>query len=484
MTPATLAPGFPAASEGRRPGVFQSDGLTIHYQDTASFFTAYKDIFDQRIYEFDAGRPDPYIIDGGASIGVSTLYFKSRFPQARIVCFEPDRTALTHLGQNITANRLSGVEVVRAGLAGDRGESLFLPDGADGGRILDSALDTQQGENASPVMKVPTVRLSDHVTCPVDLLKLNIEGFEWPVLRELEASGRLHHVRRMIVEYHGWPRGPQALGDILQLLSRNGFRYLVHDFDRTTNPASKPPFRLRDHVPWFCLIYAGQMGGGTAPFCEPLLTRQSGGPTPVSRVFGLDRGTPIDRHYIESFLERHRGDIRGSVLEVGDATYTTRFGGDAVTQSHVLHAVEGNRRATIVGDLASGRGIPSDAFDCIVLTQTLGCIYDVRAAVGTSFRALRRGGVVLATVPGISQISRYDMDRWGDFWRFTTLSARRLFEESFAPEVVQVAAFGNVSAAAAFLQGRSLEEMDRRDLDFVDPDYELLIAIRAVKSGA
>lgn len=202
---------------------------------------------------------------------------------------------------------------------------------------------------------------------------------------------------------------------------------------------------------------------------------------PISRAFGFDRGLCIDRYYIENFLGEYTEDIRGHVLEIGDDTYTRRFGGDRVARSDVLHVQEGNPKATIVADLTCADSIPSDTFDCIVFTQTLQCIYDVRAAIRHLHRILKPGGVLLATFPGISQISRYDMDRWGDYWRFTTLSARRLFEEVFPPGSVTVRAYGNVLAAVAFLHGLSAEELRREELDYHDPDYELIITVRAVK---
>ncbi len=203
---------------------------------------------------------------------------------------------------------------------------------------------------------------------------------------------------------------------------------------------------------------------------------------PISRKFGFDLGTPIDRFYIESFLDGCREDIKGRVLEVADSNYTMRYGANRVTTSDVLHATPGNRRATIIGDLATGNGIPHDAFDCIILTQTLHCIFDVSAVIRNCHLALRPGGVLLATMPGISQISRYDMDRWGDYWRFTSLSARRLLADVFGAEQVKVEAHGNVRIAAAFLYGMSLEQVNQADLTRTDPDYELLITVRAVKS--
>lgn len=204
--------------------------------------------------------------------------------------------------------------------------------------------------------------------------------------------------------------------------------------------------------------------------------------TPISRDFGRDRGQSIDRYYIERFLAAHSRDIRGRILEMQNGVYTRQFGGDQVTQSDVLHAEEGNPLATIVADLSRADHIPSDIFDCIICTQTLLLIYDVRAAIRTLHRILKVGGVVLATVPGVShKICRYDMDRGGDYWRFTSLSIRRLFEEAFLPGNVEVRAHGNVLAAIAFLHGLAVEELTKEEIDFEDPDFEVSITLRAVK---
>jgi SAM-dependent methyltransferase len=201
---------------------------------------------------------------------------------------------------------------------------------------------------------------------------------------------------------------------------------------------------------------------------------------PFSRVYGYDRGTPVDRYYIEGFLARNRGDIRGRVLEVGDDSYTRRYGGQRVQKVDVLHVAEGSPQATIVADLSKADHIPSDSFDCIVLTQTLHLIYDVRAAIETLHRILKPGGVLLATFPGISQIDR---NEWGKswYWAFTSLAARRMFGEAFSEDALSVEAHGNVFAATAFLYGVALEELRKEELDFSDPDYEVTIAVRAVK---
>jgi SAM-dependent methyltransferase len=202
--------------------------------------------------------------------------------------------------------------------------------------------------------------------------------------------------------------------------------------------------------------------------------------TPVSSEWGEDRGLPIDRHYIEQFLQVHSGDIRGRVLEIRDDTYVRRFGGNRVSKIDVLYPVEGNPRATIVADLASAEHIPGDTFDCVVLTQTLQFIYDTQAVIRTLHRILKPGGILLATFPGISQSSQRTT-RWPDYWRFTRLSSERLFSDCFPSPDIAVQAWGNVLTAIAFLHGLATEELRPEELDFRDPDYEVLITVRAVK---
>lgn len=201
---------------------------------------------------------------------------------------------------------------------------------------------------------------------------------------------------------------------------------------------------------------------------------------PISISFGYDRGTPIDRLYIEDFLERHRGDVRGRVLEVGDNAYTLRYGGDQVSHSDVLHVNPAVPGVTIAGDIAAAPQIPSGVFDCIILTQVLELVYDLRSAVNTIYRILKPGGVVLITVPGISNI---DYGEWNDLWMwsFTVASMKRLLAERFTPENIAVESCGNVFAAVSFLHGLSLEDIAAYDHQQVDPHYQVTILARAVR---
>jgi SAM-dependent methyltransferase len=198
---------------------------------------------------------------------------------------------------------------------------------------------------------------------------------------------------------------------------------------------------------------------------------------PLSRCYGFDRGRPVDRYYIEKFLESESAAIRGAVLEIGENTYTLRFGA-GVTQSDVLHVTEGAEGATYIDDLTDGSTLPSNAFDCVIFTQTLHLIYDMKAALQTIYRILKPGGVLLTTVPGITQISDAEWnDTW--YWSLSASAARRLFRDVFPPDAVSVSAYGNVLSAMAFLQGMADQELTREELDFFDPEYPVTVAIKA-----
>ena len=195
---------------------------------------------------------------------------------------------------------------------------------------------------------------------------------------------------------------------------------------------------------------------------------------PISRIFGLDRGYPIERYYIEKFLSDNAVYIKGTVLEVAEDTYTKRYG-TGVMDNYIMHITESIGEKGIVTDLATGKGVVEGLADCFIITQTLPFIFDVRAAVNNVIRFLKSGGVALVTVSGIVQISRYDMDRWGHFWSFTSASLRRLFEECEEVESVEITTYGNVKSAAYGLYGLVVEDLDAAELEHYDDDYQQLI---------
>jgi len=202
---------------------------------------------------------------------------------------------------------------------------------------------------------------------------------------------------------------------------------------------------------------------------------------PISPVWGLDRGLPLDRYYITGFLDRHRTDVQGRVLEVKDPGYTRQFGDDRVTASDVVDIDAQNTRATVIADLTRAENLADGSYDCFILTQVLGLIYDVPAALATAYRILKPGGVLLCTVPASGRISYEGTAIDGDYWRFTEASIRRLFSEVFPLDAFEVATFGNVLANAAFLYGLAPHELKREELDVVDPFFPVVYGIRARK---
>lgn len=199
--------------------------------------------------------------------------------------------------------------------------------------------------------------------------------------------------------------------------------------------------------------------------------------SPLSGVWGFDRGTPVDRYYIEKFLEEHRRDITGRTLEVAETVYTSRYGTN-VTHADVLDIDPSNKEATLIADLSIADQIPSSAFDCFILTQTLNWIYETESAIENAYRLLRPGGVLLATVPSVSRI---DPDAIEDCWRFTVPSCARLFAKPFGAENTTIRSFGNLLTCVAFLQGMAYEELSHKELAIDDPTFPLIIAVRAVK---
>jgi glycosyltransferase involved in cell wall biosynthesis len=202
--------------------------------------------------------------------------------------------------------------------------------------------------------------------------------------------------------------------------------------------------------------------------------------TPFSYDFGYDRGGPVDRYYIENFLAAESGRVKGRVLEIGDNEYTLKYGGSKLTKSDILHINDTNPKATFVGDLSDAPHLPPDTFDCIVLTQTLHLIYNYKGALETCYRILKPGGALLLTAPGISHIHHGE---WGKYWMwsFTGASVDRMLSEVFETDKIKVETYGNLLVATAFLWGMGLPELKKQQMDYKDPQYQVIITATAVK---
>lgn len=204
-------------------------------------------------------------------------------------------------------------------------------------------------------------------------------------------------------------------------------------------------------------------------------------PNPVNPYFGIDQGTPIDRIYIDKFFAKHKELLKGKVLEIGEPRYSLAFGNPADMDIKILSFYEGEG-VDYCGRLESMPEIADESFDCIVLVETLHYVFNMFDALSEIHRVLKPGGVVLCCVPSLIQISRYDMEMWGDRWRLTSLSARELFETQFKPDQVEVETFGNALSATAFIQGIPAERLRKKELDAWHEDYQVLVCIVARKS--
>lgn len=224
-------------------GLFQFKDYKIEYTDSLSLYYEIQDIFNRDIYNFSTNKANPIIIDAGSCLGISLLYFKYIYPNSKIIAFEPDPSIYSFLETNMRNNSISDVQLINAALGDKEGVVEFYPDGSDGGSI--------KPLNNQDKIEVPITKLSDYIVEEVDLLKINIEGYENEVIEEIKH--KLDQVNTIIIEYHAFAELPQTLGNILTILEKSNFKYVV-----TESPSAKIPLPLefKNNYKYFNLIYA------------------------------------------------------------------------------------------------------------------------------------------------------------------------------------------------------------------------------------
>lgn len=199
---------------------------------------------------------------------------------------------------------------------------------------------------------------------------------------------------------------------------------------------------------------------------------------PFSATWGFDRGTPVDRRYIETFLAGHCAKVRGTVLEVGERLYTSRFG-QAVDRSHVVDQEGGNPSADVRADLGVVGSLPTGVYDCFIMTQTLQFIPSPDVAVRNAYDCLRPGGWLLITAPALEPVNMRDPD----LWRFPPAALHMLVSRALPDGRAEFSAFGNLVSAIAALQGLAAEELREDELAAFDARYPV-VSCAAVEKPA
>jgi FkbM family methyltransferase len=231
--------------------VVQVDGFSVRVNDGLNLANSYDDIFRRRIYAFHPTTPSPAIIDGGANIGLSVLFFKKEHPQARIRAFEPDPRTFPYLEENVARNGLDGVTLERAAIGAAAGSALLHGDGMYTS-YLDGYVANPHVAQPREDVEIPVLPLADLLAEPVDFMKLNIEGAETDVV--VAAGDALRAIRELAIEYHHLPGLPRTLHTLLGQLDENGFEYVVNSFG-DSNPGAQPPFELGPSSSYYLLVY-------------------------------------------------------------------------------------------------------------------------------------------------------------------------------------------------------------------------------------
>jgi len=209
------------------PGEYSFKNAKLEFPDAASFVFTYRELFGEQIYKFQSKKKEPLIIDCGANIGLSVIYFKEQFPNSKIIAFEPERTIFSYLKKNIESLGLTGINLQNKAVWSKNEVLSFRNEGADASRI---AVLHDENEGFKSFYEVEAVKLSDYIDQEVDLLKLDIEGAEVKVIEEIEP--KLKFVRNIFIEYHSFTKTDQELDHILNILSRNNFHYYIDSPNR------------------------------------------------------------------------------------------------------------------------------------------------------------------------------------------------------------------------------------------------------------
>lgn len=192
---------------------------------------------------------------------------------------------------------------------------------------------------------------------------------------------------------------------------------------------------------------------------------------PLSDKFGFDRGLPIDRYYIEEFLNENKRCIKGRCLEVHDSAYTIRFGKDKVTKADVVDIDIQNKLANIHTDLSDAKNIPDATYDTLIITHTIGLIPEHEKAIANFYRILKPGGHLLLTASTMGPF----IENGSGFWRYTSKSIPYMLGKYFDKKTITTTTYGNALTGQAFWVGMAAQDISKEELDFKDNRFPIIV---------
>lgn len=199
----------------------------IKMTDSFWYLHSLNELFLEEVYQFKTDNKKPYIIDCGSNIGLSILYFKRLFPEARIVGFEPDNDICAMAKSNLEQFAINDVDLQQKAVWINNEPLFFAKHGSLSGQVVDV--------EANNTIRIETVRLKDYLQEKVDFLKIDIEGPEFDIIKDCKDD--LKNVENIFVEYHSFAENPQMIGELLIYLKEAGFKiYIKEAWENMKNP--------------------------------------------------------------------------------------------------------------------------------------------------------------------------------------------------------------------------------------------------------
>jgi FkbM family methyltransferase len=229
----------------REPGMLDIGGVMLKYADLHSFYHQARQIFGERLYDFECPAAAPIILDCGAHVGLASLFFKERYPDARIRAYEADAAIARMCAANLAAAGVDDIKLTTAAVW-THGDGVSFSASAD-----------DAGHVAEEGTRIPSVRLRDEIgQGPVELLKLDVEGAEFAILAD--CGDALHAVNRLIIEVHVFDPARTRVGPLLSLLEAQGFAYTLADLHHANwmPPQTPTPFAVATTDKYYFSVFA------------------------------------------------------------------------------------------------------------------------------------------------------------------------------------------------------------------------------------